>query len=36
MNMQQHFYGNTIDLYNKVLERKPVLYGKGQLFMKSL
>lgn len=31
-----HFYANTTALYTKVLERKPVLYGKGQLSMKTL
>jgi hypothetical protein len=36
MNMLYHFYGNTTDLYTKVLERTPVLYGKVQLSMKSL
>jgi hypothetical protein len=34
--MLYHFYGNTTDLYTKILERTPVLYSKGQLSMKSL
>jgi hypothetical protein len=36
MNLKCHFYGNTTDLYTKVLERTPVLYSKGQLSRKIL
>jgi hypothetical protein len=34
--MLYHFYGDTTDLYTKVLERTPILYGKGRLSMKTL
>jgi len=35
-NIKYHFYGNTTDLYINVLERTPVLYNRGQLFIRIL